>query len=65
MIFLAAGPYIPLRHGVAVSTDWPVIVGLIAVMAIALTVALVYANRSVMTLPPRESEPADADRKAA
>jgi hypothetical protein len=41
------------------------IVGLVAVMTIALTATLVYANRSVKTLPPRAGEPADAERKAA
>jgi len=65
MTFLAAGPYIPLRHGVAGSTDWTVIVGLIVVMAIALTAVIVYANRSVKTLPSRESEPRESARKAA
>ena len=66
MKFLAAVPYIPLRHGVAGTNDWAVILGLIVIMAIALTAVLVYANRSVKTLPTGASEPADdADRKAA
>ena len=65
MFFFAAGPYIPVRHAMAASTDWRVIVALIAIMAIAMTVVLVYANRSVKTLAPRKSETADADRKAA
>lgn len=66
MKFLAAVPYIPLRHGVAGSNDWVVILGLIVIMAIALTAVIVYANRSVKTLPTGASEPADeATRKAA
>ena len=65
MFIYAAGPYIPVRHAIAGSTDWRVIVALIAVMAIAITVVLVYSNRSVKTLPPGKSEPADVDRKAA
>ena len=66
MKFIAAGTYIPLRHGVAGSNDWAVILGLIVIIAIALTAVVVYANRSVKTLPTRESKPADdATRKAA
>jgi predicted MFS family arabinose efflux permease len=65
MNFLAAGVYVPLHRAVGGSTDWALIVGLIVVMAIALTAVLVYANRSVKTPPSSESEPADSDRKAA
>jgi hypothetical protein len=65
MNFLATGVYVPIHRAVGGSTDWPLIVGLIVVMAIAVTAVLVYANRSVKTLPTRESEPADGDRKAA
>jgi hypothetical protein len=67
---VAAGLYVPVHHAVSGSTDWTLIVGLIAVMAIALTVVLVYANRSVKTLPSRksetrDSEPRESGRKAA
>jgi hypothetical protein len=63
---LAAGIYVPGHHAVGGSTDWTLIVGLIVVMAIALAAVLVYANRSVKTLPTSASEPADDDaRKAA
>jgi hypothetical protein len=63
MNFLAAVPYFP-HHGTAGAADWLLIVGLVAVMAIALTAVFVYAGRSAKT-PPRDSETADADRKAA
>ena len=66
MKFLTAGLYVPVHNAVGGSTDWTLIVGLIVVMAIALTAVLVYANRSVKTPPARASEPADdAARKAA
>jgi predicted MFS family arabinose efflux permease len=65
MNLLATGLYVPIHRAVGGSTDWKVIVGLIVVMAIALTAVIVSANRSVKTLPTRESEPADAGRKAA
>jgi hypothetical protein len=65
MKFLAAGPYVPLRHGVAGATDWPVFVALIVVMAIAITVVLVYANRSVKAEPSHVSDSSAADIKAA
>jgi predicted MFS family arabinose efflux permease len=66
MNFLATGLYVPIHRAVGGSADWKVIVALIVVMAIALTAVLVYANRSVKTLPTRESKPADdATRKAA
>jgi hypothetical protein len=64
MKFLAAVPYIP-RHVVSGSADWPLIVGLIVVMAIALTAVLVYAHRSVKTMPSSEHEELESDRKAA
>jgi hypothetical protein len=65
MISLAAGPYVPVHHAAAGSTDWSVIVGLVVVMAIALTATLVNANRSVKAQSLRMGEPADTDRKAA
>ena len=65
MISLIGGPYMPVHHAVAASTDWSVIAGLIVVMAIALAAVFVYARRSVKTQTPRKHEPSDADRKAA
>lgn len=65
MTFFAAGVYIPLRHGVAGSTDWTVIAGLVVVMAIVLTALIVGAYRSVNTPPVSESEPRDSVGKAA
>lgn len=62
---LAAGAYIPLRHGVAGSTDWTVIAGLVVVMAIVLTAVIVYAYRPVNTAAVSDSEPRDSVRRAA
>jgi hypothetical protein len=65
MISLIGGPYVPVNHAAAASTDWSVIAALIVVMAIALAAVFVYARRSTKTQAPRNSEPADSDRKAA
>ena len=65
MEFFAIGPYMPVHRAIATSTDWRLIVGLVVVMAIVLTATVVYAKRSVKTLPPRGGETVDAERKAA
>ncbi len=55
----------PVHHGAAATTDWTVVAGLFVVMAIALAITFMLANRSAKPRQSSRREPTDSRRKAA
>jgi hypothetical protein len=65
MINLAGGPIVQLRHGVAATGDWKVMVVAVFVMAIAFGAMFLIGNRTAKPQRHSQDEPIDNDRKAA
>lgn len=64
MISLAAGPILPVSHGVGGSGSWIVVVVSIAIIAIGITALLAWGSHRSESKPTQE-RPADDNRQKA